>query len=235
MTFSAVADARKFVGATVSPIQAKAFEIAKRAVVRVGDGRGFVVSASEYDRYVVTAAHCVSKHPTPHLANDANELTRAIIGPLGRKKPTIWAALCADNLIDDIAVFSEPDGQVLSDECECYGKFTAAAALVIGKPPVAVEPYNWRTTTGTAAWVLSLDRKWQPCLVQNGGRFLGIKDVSIEAGMSGSPIIDANGAAIGLISMGNGGGDYGYSVNPSLMDCLPPWLLRKLDAASTLA
>jgi S1-C subfamily serine protease len=232
MAFSAVADARKFVGASVSPIQAKAFDVAKRAVVRVGDGRGFVVSAGEYNRYVVTAAHCISKHPKPHLANDANELTRAIIGPLGRKKPTISAALCADNLIDDVAVFSEPDGQVLWDECQSYEKFTAAAALVIGKPPVAVEPHNWRTTTGMAAWVLSLDRKWQPCLVQNGGRFLCIKEASIEGGMSGSPIIDANGAAIGLISTGNGGDDYGYSVNPSLMDCLPPWLLRKLDTAS---
>jgi len=41
--------------------------------------------------------------------------------------------------------------------------------------------------------------------------------------MSGSPIIDANGAAIGLISTGDG------DMNPSLTDCLPPWLLRKLD------
>jgi hypothetical protein len=176
-------------------------------VVRVGDGRGFVVSAGEYDRYVITAAHCLPKHPEPHLANDANELTYAIIGPVGRKKPTISAGLCADNLIDDVAVFSEPDGQVLWDECQSYEKFTAAAALVTGKPPVAVEPYNWRTTTGTAAWVLSLDRKWQPCLVQNGGRFLWIKEASIEGGMFGSPIIDANGAAIGLISTGNGGDD----------------------------
>jgi hypothetical protein len=52
--------------------------------------------------------------------------------------------------------------------------------------------------------------------------------------MSGSPIIDANGAAIGLISMGDGGDDYGKSVNPSLMDSLPPWLLRKLDTTPTL-
>jgi hypothetical protein len=233
MAFSAVADARKFVGASMSPIQAKAFEVAKRAVVRVGDGRGFIVRAGEFDRYVITAAHCVPKHPKPHLANGVNELTYAIIGSVGRKKPTIWAGLCVDNLVDDVAVFSEPDRQELWNECESYQKFTAVAAIVIGKPPIAVEPYNWRTTTGTAAWVLSLDRKWQPCLVQNNGRFLGIKGVKIEAGMSGSLIIDADGAAIGLISMGDGGNDYGNSVNPSLMDCLPPWLLRKLDTATT--
>jgi hypothetical protein len=143
----------------------------------------------------------------------------------------ISAALCADNLIDDVAVFSRPDGQVLWDECEGYEKFTATP-LVLGKPPVAVEPHNWRTTIGTAAWVLSLDGKWQPCLVQRSCRFLCIKDVEIEGGMSGSPIIDATGAAIGLISMGDGCNDYGYSVNPSLTDCLPPWLLRKFHTAS---
>jgi hypothetical protein len=34
----------------------------------VGDGRGFVVSAGEY-RFVITAAHCLPQHPSPHLAN----------------------------------------------------------------------------------------------------------------------------------------------------------------------
>jgi len=45
--------------------------------------------------------------------------------------------------------------------------------------------------------------------------------------LSGSPIVDANGWAIGLISTS---GDNQH-VSPSLMDCLPPWLLRKLDMA----
>jgi hypothetical protein len=39
--------------------------------------------------------------------------------------------------------------------------------------------------------------------------------------MSGSPIVDASGAAIGVISTGDASG--AESVNPSLMDCLPPW------------
>src|SRR5450631_3814027 len=80
--------------------------------------------------------------------------------------------------------------------------------MMIGKPPIAVKSHEWGITNGAAAWVLSLDRKWQPCLVRSGGRFLSIKDRKIEGGMSGSPIIDANGAAIGLISTGSGGGDY---------------------------
>jgi Trypsin-like peptidase domain len=210
-------------------------ENAKRAVVQLGDARGFVVSSAEY-RYVITAAHCLPCHPQPHLANGVNELTyQNIVGPLARKKRTIWAELCADNLVDDVAVFSAPDDQELSDQCESYEAFTtAAAAMLIGIPPAAVEPYNWRTTPATAAWVLSLDGKWQRCLVQYSGRFLSIKeDRKIKGGMSGSPIIDANGAAIGLISTGGSGMEYA-SRHPSLMDCLPPWLLRKLDAVTVV-
>jgi Trypsin-like peptidase domain len=209
----------------------QAFEKAKRAVVQIGDGRGFVVGAGEYDRYVITAAHCLPHHPPPHLANGVTELTyKNLIGPLAKKRRTIWAGLVVDNLADDVAVLAEPDGQELYDECANYEKFTTAA-MMIGKPPTAVASHEWGITNGTAAWVLSLDRKWQPCLVHNGGRFLIIQNRKIEGGMSGSPIIDANGAAIGLVSTGIGAST-SPAINPSLMDCLPPWLLRKLDTAT---
>jgi hypothetical protein len=211
---------------------AKKFEIAKRAVVRFdAGGRGFIVSADgDRDRYVITAAHCLPRDriPTPNLANSVPELTFPdIIGKLASRRTTIWAQLCAFSLTDDFAVFSEPDGQELYEQCEEYKKFTKVA-VTIGKPPDAVEFYKWKATPGTAAWVLSLDREWQHCTVHNNGRFLSIQlDGGVKGGMSGSPIIDANGAAIGLIS--TSGGD--LSLNPSLMDCLPPWLLRKLDVA----
>jgi S1-C subfamily serine protease len=57
--------------------------------------------------------------------------------------------------------------------------------------------------------------------MHNRGRFLSLSDVKIKSGMSGSPIVDASGAAIGVISTGDASG--AESVNPSLMDCLPPW------------
>jgi hypothetical protein len=82
----------------------QAFEKAKRAVVQVGDGRGFVVGAGKYDRYVTTAAHCLPRHPEPHLANGPTELISAnLIGPLAKKRRPIWAGLVADNLVDDVA------------------------------------------------------------------------------------------------------------------------------------
>jgi hypothetical protein len=59
-------------------------EKAKRAVVQVGYGRGFVVGTPS-ERFIVTAAHCLprSRYPRPHLANGT--LPR-IIGPLGSKR-----------------------------------------------------------------------------------------------------------------------------------------------------
>jgi hypothetical protein len=210
------------------PTTEEKFQIAKRAVIRVGYGRGFIVSAGE-SRYVITAVHCLPRYriPRPHLANSVPELTfRNALGPLASKQRTIWAELCAISLTDDFAAFSEPDAQVLNEQHEQYEKFTEPA-MTIGKPPEVVEPNEWRITPGMAAWVLSLDCEWQPCTVHNGGRFLSIKlEGGIKRGMFGSPIIDANGAAIGLISTS---GDE-LSWNPSLMDCLPPWLLRKLDS-----
>jgi hypothetical protein len=99
----------------------------RRAVIRVGDGRGFIVGAGD-DRYVITAAHCLpplDELPTPHLANDTANLTfRNIIGRVAAKRLTIWGELCVFSLCDDIAVFSAPDGQELYDEYERYKKFT---------------------------------------------------------------------------------------------------------------
>jgi hypothetical protein len=197
-----------------------------RAIVRVGLGRGFVVRAGE-SRFVITAAHCLprSSYPRPHLANGINQLTlRKIIGPLRSKQRTIWGELCALSLTDDVAVLSEPDCQDLSDQQDKFVAFTEAA-ITIGKPPKFVAPYLWDEEPGTEAFVLSLNGEWQACTVHNNGRFLRLKNGDVKSGMSGSPIINNDGAAIGLISTSGGG----HSINPSLMDCLPPWLLRKLD------
>ncbi len=220
-------------------------ENAKAAVVQVGGGgRGFIVGAG-IDRFVVTAAHCVpsDRIPTPHLSNGASELTFPnIIGPLGGT-PTICGELCVYSLTDDIAAFCEPEGG-LEDEYMQYVDFTDAAAMKIGKLPDRATPPRPDLDAGQAAFnsrleereqddahteaafILSLDGEWQPCTVHNGGRYLTICDGAdqIRGGMSGSPIIDTNGDAIGLVS--TGGED--SNLNPSL-DCLPAWLLRKLD------
>jgi S1-C subfamily serine protease len=204
------------------------FETAKRAVVQVGGGRGFVVSAGE-TRYVITAAHCLPHYPEPHLANGASELSyENILGALGQQEQTVWAELVEFNAASDVAVLGEPDGQVLWDESYQYQAFTGQA-MTIGKSPAPLAPYLWEERSGTAAFILSLDFEWQPCTSHNGGRFLMIGDGAdgIKSGMSGSPIIDINGAAIGLVSTSGPG----ENKNPSLMDCLPHWLQRELDTS----
>jgi hypothetical protein len=208
----------------------QALERAKGAVIRVGaSGRGFIVSAGEDERYVITAAHCLppSRYPRPHLANSTTELTfRNFLGQLGQKRLTIWAELCAINLCDDFAVFRAPDNQELSHQFEQYEKFTGAP-ITIGASPDALAPYLWKNDPGKPAWMLSLDGEWQRCVVYNSDRFLTLKtDQKIESGMSGSPIIDDKGAAIGVISTASDGGD--FNLGPSLTDCLPAHLLRKL-------
>jgi hypothetical protein len=225
------------------------FGQAREAVVRVGDGRGFIVGAG-YKSYIVTAAHCLperARHLYPHLGNGINELlVKNLIGPLAPKRHErkIWAELCGLSQTDDLAVFCEPDNQAfgLGDEPERYRQFTDRGVLAVAPSPAVVQPYLWewpgrwpgRYDTATTvppvdAFVLGLDLTWKPCTVYNTGRFLTLLGVPIEGGMSGSPILNAEGAAIGVISTGNESYRHpGDNTHPSLMDCLPPWLWREM-------
>ena len=83
-----------------------------RAVVRVGDGRGFVSECLNWhgrpERIVITAAHCLPKLPPCHLTSLYNDRTYKLLGPLGGDL-TAWAyCLFADPTVD-IAVLGFPD------------------------------------------------------------------------------------------------------------------------------
>jgi len=72
-----------------------------------------------------------------------------------------------------------------------------------------------------------------PCTAYNGGRLLTVNGAKIEGGMSGSPILNARGAAIGIISTAGDTEDArpnmtGDNMHPSLADCLPTWFRREL-------
>ena len=205
-------------------------------VIRVGGGRGFVVCGKDERRYIITAAHCIPEehYPFPHLSNSSNELAvRDIVGDLGCEECSIRGELCVLNLTDDLAVLAEPDSQNMPEEHDRYETFTTAKSTVqIGPPPLFVPPYEWLDVPGAPAWVLSLDLSWQPCTVHTNGRWLTLYGAKIEGGMSGSPILNAKGEAIGLISTSSEPPNdvgFGSNVPPSLMDCLPPWLWRELD------
>jgi hypothetical protein len=204
-----------------------------QAVVRVGDGRGFVVEhrnqLGHVGRLVLTAAHCLPTLPPAHPFAFTEEQTyRALLGPLGRE-PTVWAECLFADPVADIAALGQPDNQALSDQAHAYD------ALVWDVTPFRVadaprqgsellkSPYGdkfCRTikvpTPGRGpALVLSLAGKWVECTVTRpSSEWLTVDQGElVEGGMSGSPILSPIGQAISLMSTGE--------LNPVLVENLP--------------
>ena len=166
---------------------------ALRAVVTVGDGRGFVIQGGDYpdDRLIITAAHCLPFFPPCTSNSGADERTyRALLGPLGAK-PSVWAECQFVDPIADLAVLSAPDNQLAYNEWEAYEDFVRTTTAL----PIAPAPSNG------GARLLSLDRRWWPCTVQHQDGPLWIRDAAggIVGGMSGSPILAEDGSAIGVV------------------------------------
>jgi len=162
-----------------------------RAVVRVGDGRGFVVNG-EIDRLVITAAHCLPFFPPCMSMSFTEERTyKALLGPLG-ETPTVWTECVFVDPIADIAVLGPPDNQTYFDQYDDYCRFVEAAATL----PIAPAPKKG------GAWVLLLDREWRQCTTEHWGGPLGLS-IAIQGGMSGSPIIADCGSAIGVVVCGD--------------------------------
>jgi hypothetical protein len=205
---------------------------ARRAIVSVGDGRGFVLQGAR-DRFVLTAGHCLPAFPPCASISLTEERTyEAVLGPLGGERK-VWAECLFADPIADVAVLGRPDGQELSDEAAAYDELIdASAPLRIGE--LLSEA---RTSTGDCyadAWLLSLDGRWFGCTVRRINSPLPIpsplwiENLSqpIVGGMSGSPIVVAGGAVIGIVCASSGNGPGGP--NPYLIDNLPGWLLREL-------
>jgi hypothetical protein len=164
------------------------------AVLKVGEGRGFAVKRRRYeDCIVVTAAHCLPYlPPPPHPCAYLEEITyRRLLGPLGTE-PTVWAELLFADPIADIAVLGVPDGQVLSEQADDY------EALVASARPLAIAAQRDKYE----ARVLSLGGCWREGRVEHrNGRLRFCPEEFIEPGMSGSPIINMSGKAIGVVSV----------------------------------
>jgi hypothetical protein len=98
-------------------------------VVRVGDGRGFVVRCQNYQGHeeliVITAAHCLPHFPPPHPAMYLEERQR-LLGPLKRGR-VVWAECLFADPMADIAVLGSPDDQALYDKAEFYRQLVASA------------------------------------------------------------------------------------------------------------
>jgi hypothetical protein len=127
-------------------------EAALRSVVTVGAGRGFVVEVA-WDRYVITAAHCLPWFPPCAGSSGLEERTyKALVAPLGRD-PSIWAECLFVDPIADIAVLGSPDDQGLFDKADAYRLLVENATPIrIGAPAETCEAY-----------LLSLENEWFQC------------------------------------------------------------------------
>lgn len=197
-----------------------------KAVIRVGDGRGFIVEAQQRRgrlviprRFVITAAHCLPHLPPCHAAAHWYEKTYKLLGRLDQA-PTVYAECLFADPIADIAVLCTPENQEMASEADAYEELTNGATYRVGNPP--------RSKGG--GWLLTLDARWARCVVKCSGDGLWIHDFAggTQGGMSGSPILTHDRAAIGVVSVGSNARDYGEGHNPSLAHHLPGWLLRDL-------
>jgi len=182
------------------------WDAAKKAVLCVGDGRGFVVknlgavrAGYRWRRVVITAAHCLPQMPPAHAAAYEQERTyKALLGPLGQA-PTVWAECLFADPVGDIAVLGEPDDQVFAEQYLAYEALIKASGVL----RIADAPQR------APARLLSLDGEWFDCKVQHNDGPLWVTDATqgIRGGMSGSPILADNGAVIGVVSVSSGIGE----------------------------
>jgi hypothetical protein len=75
------------------------------AIIKVGDGRGFLVAAGpRIGRCVITAAHCLPHLPPPHPASYTAERTYTkLLGGLD-EECAIWAECLFVDPVADVAV-----------------------------------------------------------------------------------------------------------------------------------
>lgn len=200
---------------------------ASDAVLKVGDGCGFVVETS-WNRLVITAAHCLPYFPPCASASSLEERTfKNLLSEILGKQPSVWAECLFVDPISDLAVLGPPDNQALPGQAEAYELLTRPLSPM----PIA------DAHSSQKAWLRDLDGRWHPCTAGHNGGAIFLLDAKngIKGGMSGSPIVSDDGA-IGVVCVG-GGPDMEVQTeggpNPRLTHHLPAGLLRDMESHKT--
>jgi hypothetical protein len=217
-------------------------------VIKVGDRRGFIIqhrvkvpplksrpkhlpkgiSLTRFveRRLILTAAHCLPKFPPATAAAYLHERTyEGLLGTLDGNRKGVWAECLFADPIADVAVLGCPDTQEFGDEADAYTALTEdAPVLRFGKA---------RRGSG---WVLSLDGSWVRTNIEiiSGMQGASLQIDATEPGMSGSPVLNEAGLAVGIVVLGvEGVSDNGERKNeraeqqPILSRNLPAWLLAE--------
>jgi hypothetical protein len=211
---------------------------AAKCLVKVGNGRGFVVEEQPGlclypKRFIITAAHCLpldTLEPDAFL-DPAPPTFPDLLGKLDGDA-SVWAKCLFIDQIGDIAVLSAPDNADLYDQIMAYEELVEAAmprsigaAVPWNAPtPVSLIALNGSPILGSAepySNLLRVEKTSQP----------------IVPGMSGSPVLDQNGAAIGIVTLTWNDRKLGTTdaASARLLAHLPGWLLVSLGAGPALA
>jgi hypothetical protein len=187
-------------------------DTARDGVIRVGEGRGFVIDARcRGELVVVTCAHCLPDLP-PSMAMLDERTYAALLGSIDGANRIAAECLFVDP-VANIAVLGHPDNRAYPTQSASFGTFLA------GRTPFRVTPVS--DGLEAAVLLLSLDGEWLPALVNSVGQSLFLSDCEVSSAMAGSPIL-INGAAVGAV------GHTSDMPVSRLVDSLPGWLLRQL-------
>jgi hypothetical protein len=149
-----------------------------------------------------------------------------------------WASCLFVDPIADIAVLGQPDNQALFDEAAAFDALMdSAGTLAIADAPLQGNElvtgfggYQFETPTPGEglARVLSLEGRWLEGRVERRGDRLSFKpEEFFVGGMSGSPIVDATGAAIGVVSVD--------LMSPVIADSLSAQLVRDIRRSAQVS
>ena len=197
---------------------------AKRSVLTVGQGRGFVVKSAEH-LLVIMAAHCLPHLPFADPAAEAEQRTyRKLLGLLG-DEPTLTTECLFVDPVSGLAVLGPPP-ESLPDEGDAYKRVVGSAMTF------SIAPMEGDSSRG---WLLSLAGNWFSCNMSHydGGLWVTEASQGIIGGMPGSPILADDGAVIGVVSCSSGSNGDIHTAggpNPCLAHHLPVWLWRDLSA-----
>ena len=189
-------------------------------------GRGFIVGSRK--RFVVTASHCLPRLPAPDPgAYLAQRTFQALLGPLGASCD-VWAECVYVDPVADLAVLAAPDAQHFASEAKNY-ELLAAQRTPLRVAALPLERTGKAAMPEAAEWqgpgrLFSLEGQWFECRLYATRRalWIGDKAQAFAGGMSGSPIADADGAAVGALCT--------TAANPILVQHLPRWLLDEIGA-----
>ena len=215
-----------------------------QSVIKVGDGRGFVMADDQENLVVVTAAHCLPQLLEATPANFTWERTyEQFLGRLG-DEPSISAEILFADPVADIAILGPLDNQQRWVHAEAY----QAVVESIAPLPMTKLEFVRRTHSildgqtflrppeaEADAWLLGLNGDWFTCHVScllalrsTSGIWISDAAKPIVGGMSGSPIMTRHGV-IGIVSVsaqtGTDADDREGGPQAYLPLALPGWML----------